>query len=156
MQNSGTGSVSSVNALLLATITSDILSDNPAIEEVKWVPSILGTVDGVKNRKPIAAYSQVLERPIFFKSREPFVAPHVPQLAKVAPPFVPDPKFILGGVMITGANKKAYISNETNVPGVWVVVGDKVSGWNVRSIYEASVSLQQQNRIVEVPLYPNK
>src|SRR5262249_18010339 len=102
-------------------------------------------------------YAQTLTRPIFFKTRAPFV-PAPPPAAAVAPvaapPPVVDPGFVLGGVTITPAIKKAYLATRANPTGNWVSEGEDFLGWTVAAIDDGGVRLQQHGRSIELRLYP--
>jgi hypothetical protein len=112
--------------------------------------------------KPITAHAQTLARPVFFRSRQPYVPPPPPPQAPpkpvAAPPPVPvDPGFVLGGVAITEAGRKAYIFNKTDAArGAWLTEGETVQGWKVEAIDAGSAKLQQRGRSIDLQLYPKR
>jgi hypothetical protein len=111
--------------------------------------------------KPITAYSRTLAKPVFLKTRAPYVPPPPapPPAPKpvVAPPQAPvDPGLALGGVVIIEDARKAYIFNRADSRGAWLSEGATILGWQVESIDELSARLQQAGRTIELQLYPKQ
>ncbi len=154
-----------IDAVLLGVIVEGFIRDDRAPSaKVEWRPRLSGAGDGAPDIKPINAYQQTIARPIFFKTREPFVPPPpvpappppAPPKVVVAPPLVVDPGFVLGGVIIAREVRKAYLLTRTDPRGAWVTEGDDIGGWKVESIDGGGAKLQKDNRTIEVLLYaPN-
>lgn len=149
-----------VNVWLLAAIAAEVMSDgSTANDKVDWNLTLSAPAANVADRKPIEAYRQILARPVFFKSREPFVpapAPS-PQALPAAPPTkVVDPGLVLGGVMIENEVRKAYVFSRAGVSGAWTSEGDEFMGWKIRSINGAGAQLEQQGRSIDLQLYPRQ
>jgi hypothetical protein len=148
-----------INAWLLATIVTEICSDNPAATgKADWNVS-LSDSGSVANRKPIEAYRQILARPVFFKSREPFVPPPPPPPAAVKPtpaPVAVDPGLVLGGVMIKNDIRKAYVFSRASTTGLWISEGGDFMGWQLKSINGSGAKLEQNGRLLELQLYPRE
>ena len=144
-----------LNAWLLNEVVAELLSDGlPSADKVDWNFGRSTASGNVANRKPIEAYAQILTRPVFFKSREPFV-PAPPQPSKAAAaPVATDPGLILGGVMIKDGVRKAYVVNRANAEGAWISERDKFMGWEIRSISKSGARLEQQGRSLDLQLYP--
>jgi hypothetical protein len=111
--------------------------------------------------KPITAYGQTPAKPVFFKSRVPYVppAPAPPPLPKpvAAPPPAPvDPGLVLGGVVILENARKAYIFSKADSRGSWLGEGDSILGWKVESIDAMTAKLRQAGRSIELELYPKQ
>jgi hypothetical protein len=110
--------------------------------------------------KPILAYELTLAHPIFFKSREPFVAPvkpAAPSAAMSASPPAPvfvDPGLILGGILMNGGLNKVYLSRKTDPGGAWVMQGESFVGWKVRSIESGRTKLEKDGHVIDLWLYP--
>jgi hypothetical protein len=103
------------------------------------------------------SYQEILAHPIFSRSRAPYV-PSAPPAPKPSPPpavFI-DPGLVLGGVMVNGAVKKAYLFQKTDKSGVWVGEGDDFIGWRVQSITAEVAKLQKDTHVIEVRLYPER
>jgi hypothetical protein len=122
--------------------------------------------------KPPSAYQATLNRPVFFKTRQPYVTPppppppaspsppSPPQIAEVTPPAPPpplpppDPELALAGVIITAGVKRVYLIPRGNpTEGSWIAEGEEIHGWRVNAISNASVALQSSGRTVELLLY---
>jgi hypothetical protein len=101
-----------------------------------------------------------LAHPIFFKSREPFVAPAkaaAPPAAVPASPPAPvfvDPGLILGGILMNEGLNKAYLSRKTEPDGAWVTQGESFVGWKLRSIEPGRTKLEKDGHVIDLWLYP--
>jgi hypothetical protein len=149
-----------VNTWLLAIMVAEIVSDGPAaIDKIDWNFNQSASAGNVANRKPIEAYRQTLTRPLFFKSREPFVPapiPPPPALIAAAPPIAVDPGLVLGGVMIKNDVRKAYVFSRAGASGAWTAEGDEFMGWQIRSIDRTGAKLEQKGRSIDLLLYPRE
>jgi hypothetical protein len=147
-----------VNAGLLMAVATEIRSDRSvAVDKVDWHPSLPASIGSVANRKPIEGYQQMLARPVFFKSRQPYVPPPPappPALIVAPPPVVLDPGLVLGGVMIKNNVRKAFVFNRGGAGGTWTAEGDEFMGWKVISISGTGARLEQQGRSIDLQLYP--
>jgi hypothetical protein len=56
--------------------------------------------------------------------------------------------------MITGGVRKAYLVKKADSQGTWASEGENLMGWKVHSVSAAGVTLQLQDRTVELLLYP--
>jgi hypothetical protein len=56
--------------------------------------------------------------------------------------------------MNIGQLRKAYLLTKTNPAGSWVGEGDSFMGWIIKSVDGASAKVQQQDRTIELQLYP--
>jgi hypothetical protein len=50
--------------------------------------------------------------------------------------------------------RKAYLLTKTNSAGSWVGEGESFLGWKIQSVDTTSAKLRQQDRIIELQLYP--
>jgi hypothetical protein len=150
----------SLNAGLVAVAGSALLSDDPAAPPpVGWTPPV-GTISRAPNgTNPIAHYRQTLARPIFFKTREPFVPPPPPRAAPVArispPPVVADPGLMIGGVMMMQGVRRAYLYRKTDPSGTWVAYGEEFMGWKIQTIDATGIVLGNGERKIDLKLYPD-
>jgi hypothetical protein len=122
-------------------------------------PTLTAPERGLPSAKPIAAYNQTLAKPVFFKSRAPYVPPPPapPPSVKpvVTPPPAPvDPGLVLGGVVVAAQAKKAYIFNKVDLRGGWFSEGETILGWKIETIEPAVAKLRQGDRSIELRLYP--
>jgi hypothetical protein len=131
--------------------------DDSNMGDVKWTPNLASDPKPVPNHKPIDMYSEILAHPVFFMTREPFVAPvpaaAVPQQPASLPPA--DPGWMLAGVLIDHDLKKAYLFRNGDQAASWVTEGDNLAGWTVGSIDADVVLLHQRDRTIKLRLYPD-
>lgn len=149
----------SMNAWLISVmIDENGPDDSIATGSLGAQPKIQSIGDASVATKSLASYSQTLEQPIFSKTRTPFVPPPPPPpapLPSATPPQVhTDPGLVLGGVMVNGKLRKAYLFTKANPQGTWVDEGENFMGWKVRSVHSTTATLQQQSRKIELHLYP--
>jgi hypothetical protein len=130
-------------------------SDRVTTAQVEWTPKLTTSMDDVPRAAPVDDYRETLARPVFFKTRQPFVPPPpvIPKPIVALPPVLVDPGLVLGGVMILRNVKKAYLVSKTDQRGTWVSQGEAITGWKVQSVDRASIKLQQQDRVIELQLY---
>jgi len=144
--------------LLLAVAAEFATGDLSVIERAAWNPQLSSTLEKVPAAKPIEAYREILARPIFFKSRAPFVPPPPPPppvVLSMAPPVVVDPGLVLGGVLIKKGIRKAYMFSRANAGGgAWINEGQEFMGWAIRSVSATGAKLEQQGRSIDLLLYP--
>jgi hypothetical protein len=88
-----------------------MFEDQVAAEEPRWTPRLPSLEDARTQTTATVSHQEILARPIFSRSRAPFVPP-APPAPKPAPPAVAftDPGFVLGGVMVNGAIKRLTYS----------------------------------------------
>jgi hypothetical protein len=149
-----------INAWLLTALVTEVVSDNlAATEKVDWQVSLSASAGSVANRRPIEAYGQILARPVFSKSREPFVPvppPPPPAVKQTPPPVAIDPGLVLGGVMIKNDIRKAYVFSGANTNGLWISEGGDFMGWELKSISGTGAKLEQNGRLMDLQLYPKE
>jgi hypothetical protein len=144
-----------LNVGLSAMVLDEILSSDQhnVVERVDWKPK-LEPVAARPDQEPDRTYALSLERPIFFKTREPFrAAPTPPPRPAVVQAKLPDPVFELGGIVVTDGRKVAYLRTKDSPTGTWLAVGESLSGWRLNSIESYSATLELQGRTIEVHLY---
>ena len=149
-----------VNAWLFSVIVTELGSDAQAIpEKADWHVNLAAADSTIANRKPIDAYPQILEHPVFFKSRAPFVPPPPPPPrppAIVPPTAAVDPGLALGGIMMNKNVRKAYVFSKAGASGAWTSEGDEFMGWRVSAINGSGAKLEQSGRSIELLLYPRE
>jgi hypothetical protein len=146
------------NAWFLIMAAQQTMSeDQVAAEEPGWSPRLPGLEGARMETTAAVSHQEILARPIFSRSRALYVPP-APAAPKSAPPPVAftDPGFVLGGIMVNGTIKKAYLSQKADKSGVWVGEGDDFIGWRVQSITTDAAKLQKETHVIEVLLYPQK
>jgi hypothetical protein len=152
-----------VNLWLLTIILAGATGDDTApVAAPAWDAEISRSGPNDAAAKPISAYRQTLAQPVFFKTREPYVAPPPRPVApatpavvqKPPPPPIVDPGFIVAGIIIGQSLRKAYIHARNDQQGNWVSEGESLTGWKVQAIDSTGVKLQQQDRTIDLQLYP--
>lgn len=131
--------------------------DSVAVENVSRSFALNAPPGEIPAKQPILSYKETMAHPIFFKSRAPYIPPPPPPppVQKVAAPPPPvDPGFVLGGVMIVKDRKRAYIFTKANPNGSWASEGDEFIGWRVIAVNAMGATLRQQDRTIELQLYP--
>ena len=154
----GLALLAAANALfLIMAAQQTMFEDQVAAEEPGWSPRLPSLEDARTQTTATASHQEILARPIFSRSRAPYMPP-APPAPKSAPPPVAftDPGFVLGGVMVNGTIKKAYLLQKTDKSGAWVDEGDDFVGWRVQSITTDAAKLQKETHVIEVLLYPQK
>src|SRR5262249_17319182 len=122
----GAGSI-----LLLTLTVAEILEDDDVPQaKIEWTPKLSVSIERLHSASSLNAYQQTTAHPIFLKPRQPFVpppppAPPPPPSRPVAqptpaPPPIIDPSLAVGGVMITGGVKKAYLFRKGERSGSWL------------------------------------
>jgi hypothetical protein len=155
----GLGLLAAINAWLLLTVAQELMSDDHAVaEEVGWTPR-LAKLDAVQPQvAALASYPEILAHPVFSRSRMPYVPAPPPAPKPIQAPMVAfvDPGFVLGGIMISGETKRAYVLQKANRKGIWVSEGEDFVGWKVQSITADGATLQKDSHVIEVRLYSEK
>jgi hypothetical protein len=149
-----------LNAWLVAEVVADVVSDDKDhenIAETVTPAKLERSLDGASTSK---AYDQILSRPIFVKSREPFVPPPPDATtsqskANSAPAFA-DPGLVLGGVMISQTNRQAYLFQKSKPDGNWVREGEDFLGWKLEFVDEGNARLKKDDHAVDLHLYPTR
>jgi hypothetical protein len=139
-------------------------SDGAArIAPAPWKPEMGPAAQlGLPSPSQRSAFKQTLERPVFFESRRPYLAPPAPPPPKPvqpvtapAPP-VADPAFRVTGIAIIGGARQAFLHSPENADGVWTREGGAISGWKVSRITAETVTVEQSGRSFELNLYENR
>jgi hypothetical protein len=158
----GLAALAGVNFWLLSIIVSGATGEEAVPTAVPaWDVKLSDRGRDDAAAKPISAYRQTLAQPVFFKTREPYVAPPprpaappIPAATPKPPPVVVDPGLAVAGIIIGGGVRKAYVHGKSDPHGSWVSEGEALTGWKVQTIGPDSVKLQQQDRTIELQLYP--
>ena len=109
--------------------------------------------------------SSALDRPLFRKSRKPFVPGDIELPAAVEvvqsapPPPAPPPdmsQLVLKGVLISETDKRALIATADSPDGVWLQPGATVAGWKVDKLEPGRAILALGSQTIELKLYVDK
>jgi hypothetical protein len=154
-------SLGGISVLALTLTAAEVLHDDDvAATKVEWTPKLSTSAERLTGGTPLNAYQQTIARPVFFKTRQPFVPPPLPPpppppAARPAPPPPPpaDPGLAVGGIIINGDVQKAYLFRKADRTGSWLAKGEEIMGWKVQSIDSGGAKLQKDGRDIELPLY---
>jgi hypothetical protein len=146
-----------------------------------WHPSVTSNNTRAIDFETAATLNAALKRPIFRISRRAFepaaqivveapdivlqsapIAPMLPPpivepLAVVvqqiadAPPVIP--QFTLKGIAIVKRKKRALITGPTTPDGVWLAIGEEISGWKLLSLDKNDAKLGLGEQMVTLSLY---
>jgi hypothetical protein len=155
----GLGLLAATDSWLLLRTVGPLISGGYAATEERSQASWLPKLEQVQalTTAPVS-YQEILDHPVFSRSRAPFVPPPPAPPPKPASPTVVfvDPGLVLGGVMVAESTKKAYLFQRANRDGSWVAEGEDFVGWKVQSITTDAVRLEKDSRVLEVRLYSEK
>jgi hypothetical protein len=109
-------------------------------------------------QKAIGAYGKTLAQPVFFRTRTPYVPPPPAPVAVAAPPPIPivNPSVSVAGVIMNDKFRKAYLLKQSEPLGTWVAEGENVLGWTLQSVRPTGITLVQNNRTIDLELYPKQ
>jgi hypothetical protein len=116
----------------------------------------------VDNRQIV--FSEAVTRPVFQKSRRPFVLPappqeQIPQASIAAEPPQPPPDssmLVLRGVLVSGPQQRVLISSPEHPDGTWLNIGETAAGWTVLAITRNGATLVFGSHRVTLQLYVDK
>ncbi len=147
------------NVYLMSVVVQQTASDDPkATADANWVPRLARTDSTGTQARQAASDQDILTHPVFSKSRAPFVPPPppAPMVPVVAAPVFTDPGLVLGGVVLNGETKRAFLLQKANHIAAWAAEGDDVKGWKLQSITAETATLQKESHVIELRLYPEK
>jgi hypothetical protein len=127
-----------------------------SVTEIKseWRPPSL-TLAAPPQIKPPTADQETLTRPIFSKTRHPFVTQAVKgEKSKVAgadAPTLPTGLALRAIVKLGGAKARIFVISKSLGDGKWLGVGDAIEGWSVEAIQPLNVVLRNGDHIAQVP-----
>ncbi|MGJ5180694.1 hypothetical protein ACQR16_26015 [Bradyrhizobium oligotrophicum] len=151
-----------INLVLGAKLAMLALGGGTAgVPRAAWEAALPQSIAKLAERPPLDAYAEITARPVFSRSRQPFLPPPPPPPRPVAapavlPPMVPaDPGLQVGGVVIQAGRSKAYLQSKGGPSGgSWVSEDESYQGWQVKMIDPSGVRIEQAGRSIELKLYP--
>ena len=106
----------------------------------------------VSNARAAAGFENIVQRPLFSRNRQGFVAPE-PAAAAPPPMATLDAGITLKGVFMSDGVAKAFLVSAQNPLGVWVQASGQIDGWRVAAVTPDHVVLEGQNEKLMVPLH---
>jgi Type II secretion system protein C len=127
--------------VVLVTLAAVVSLEMSAVSMPEWlgVPSSASRVAAV--RSPVHV-EDIVQRPLFARSRQGTVQAAVPLQALPPSPATLDRDVTLKGVFISGSVAKAFLLSRQNPLGLWVQAGEDIAGWNVMEVQPDQVILQ--------------
>ena len=132
---------------------------SPAPPKPGWTSIDLTELEQQPERfrsKPLTAYRQTTERPLFSSTRRPPksepVAVEVKQEPK-PPSHIPIGQLQLAGVIVTLGDKRALIKSPSAPDGAWYTEDETVGGWKILEIRRNFTSLGAGNSQEKLRLY---
>ncbi len=131
----------------------------------QWDPAESLSSKSPEALRAMATVTEALARPLFQRSRRPFVpealpseVPNAPEpIAAIAPPAGVDVSaLMLKGLLILPGRKRALIATAEAPDGIWVEPGTIVSGWTVKSLDQKGVLLALGKTEAMLKLYVDK
>ncbi len=120
-----------------------------------WRPPTLTQYQALAS-KPESADVQTLTRPIFSKTRKPFLAKDKTQMSAglAVAPVTPPAGLTLSAVATFHKNRRAFLISAATPKGRWCAVGEDIDGWSVAQVQNLEVILRNGERTVRLTLYP--
>jgi hypothetical protein len=148
-----------LNVLILVEIVTEIATspNDNFIDKVEHSLKLSAQPEAGVLIKPLTTYQQILTHPLFSKTRKPFVPkppapPHQSKPINELVKFV-DPDFVVGGIIIHGKIRQAFLFKKESASGVWLSVGEEFFGWKLESIGTEWVKLQNNDHAIMLELY---
>jgi len=122
-----------------------------------WQPPVLDGDGGIRV-KPYEAFAQTTARPLFSRTRRPFVLPAValvqsPKDAAPPAPILAEPVITLSAIAIRGEARQALILTRAEPQGHWFSAGESIDGWNISSLGTDTLTLAAGSRTMTVNLF---
>ena len=120
------------------------------IAQSSVAPVVAGeTPRGLAPMPPIETFDEVVERPLFFRSRRPPDPDAAPP--PEAPP-APKADFVLTGLVISGKERLALLRPAGSKTVARVHQGEEIEGWRVEAIHADRVVLKRGETVQEIRL----
>ncbi len=120
-----------------------------------WRPPTLTQYQALAS-KPENSDVQTLTRPIFSKTRKPFLAKDKKSLSAgpAAAPVALSTGLTLSAVATFHKGRRAFVVSAATPKGRWYAVGEDIDGWNVAQVQNLEVTLRSGEKTVRLTLYP--
>jgi hypothetical protein len=137
--------------VVLVTLAAVISVQMSAVSLPEWLGAPSSSSRGAAARPP-ASFENIVQRPLFSRSRQGMAAPFDPVPLPPPSPSVLEQDVTLKGVFISGPLAKAFLLSSQNPLGVWVKADEEIAGWKVVTVQPDQVILQGQGekRIVQL------
>jgi hypothetical protein len=138
--------------VFLITVVAVVSVEMSTVSLPEWLGAPSSAARDAPARPP-ASFENIVQRPLFSRSRQGVAPASAPVLASPPMPSMLDPDVTLKGVYINGPLAKAFLLSSQNPLGVWVPIDEEISGWKVISVEPDQVILQGQGEKRTVQLH---
>lgn len=117
----------------LVTLLAVAWVEISAMSLPEWLGASSPVIRGAERRRP-ASFENIVQRPLFSRSRQGLTLAPVPMPVPPPAPSTLDQGVTLKGVFISGGLAKAFVLSSQNPLGVWVQAGEEIAGWRVAAV----------------------
>lgn len=140
-----------LNAPVILTINNENIKQTPVVDNE------ISSEESKNDIKEISDYSEIIERPLFFENRQPFVyvEPEKPSKQQKKKKQVKPKKteqLSLNAVIITAGKKLAIIQTGKEKTLQRVQLGEAIEGWTLESVEPRVILLSKGNQTKELQL----
>jgi hypothetical protein len=112
-----------------------------------------GPAAKTSDARAAAGFENIVQRPLFSRNRQVFVAPELASAPPPPPITTLDSGITLKGVFMSDGVAKAFLISTQSPVGVWVEVNGQIDGWRVAAVTPEQVVLEGQGEKLAVPLH---
>jgi hypothetical protein len=130
-------------------------------ELTQYAPALGSAIDVSAQGSPAAAssagtYPAIAEHPLFYPTRRPWAPPPATETAPAQTGPAPLANYILGGVVITNANRVALLKSSNTAKTIALTEGRELDGWTLREIDRERLRFESGSATYEMsfPLAP--
>jgi len=145
------GLVAWIGLVALVTVLAVASVEMSAISFPSWLGARV-SASSSREMRPSSSFENILQRPLFSRSRQAAAAAPVASLPSPSPAPVLDRNLALKGVFINGASAKAFLTSAQNPLGSWFQVNDEIVGWRIVAVKPDRIVLDGQNQKLTLPL----
>jgi len=147
------GLVAWIGLIALVTVLAVASVEMSAINFPSWLGARV-SASSSREMRPPSSFENILQRPLFSRSRQAAAAAPVASLPSPSPSPAPvlDPSIALKGVFINGASAKAFLTSAQNPLGGWFQINDEIAGWRIVAVKPDRIVLDGQNQKLTLPL----
>ena len=139
---------------LAAVVGRELIREPESVDGGEKAPAVaakaLDTGDVVYEPKPIEAFDEIVERPLFQATRRP--APSRPDAAEGTAETRGNGQFVVAGIIVGERRRLALVIPEGEEKPVRLEVGQSVSGWTIEEIQPTRVVFRNGQTRSEVGL----
>jgi len=104
-----------------------------------------GRAPGGRENGGAGNYENILQHPLFSRSRQPLAAAAPPATGDAPTPparTMLDPSLALRGIFMNGERAKAFLTSSDNPVGIWIALNEQWSGWRLSDVKPNEIVLE--------------